>query len=42
MRRVIGDAGWPVTLHCAESVYSVEVNLDSVDTVTKPAAPQEK
>jgi RimJ/RimL family protein N-acetyltransferase len=31
MRRMISDAGWPVTQHRDGSVLSIEVNLDTVD-----------
>lgn len=34
MRRVIKDAGWPVTQHRDGSVVRVEVNLDDIDDVT--------
>lgn len=34
MRRVITDAGWPVTFHRDGSVFSIEVNLDTLEEGT--------
>ncbi len=31
MRRVLADAGWPITQHRDGSVVSVEMNLDDID-----------
>ena len=39
MRRVIADAGWPITQHRDGSVLSVEVNLDDIDDSAEMAAP---
>ena len=39
MRRVITDAGWPITQHRDGSVLSVEVNLDDIDDSAEMAAP---
>ncbi|HET7742974.1 MAG TPA: GNAT family N-acetyltransferase [Mycobacterium sp.] len=36
IRRVISDAGWPVTQHRDGSVLSVEVDLDSIDEQSYP------
>src|SRR6478735_7544 len=40
MRRVIMDAGWPVTQHRDGSVFSVEVNLDEMAKRMETTAPQ--
>jgi RimJ/RimL family protein N-acetyltransferase len=40
MRRVITDAGWPITLHSDGPVLRVEVNLDGIDDSAVTAAPQ--
>lgn len=36
MRRVISEAGWPVTQHLDGSILSVEVDLDAVDDGSPP------
>lgn len=40
MRRVIIDAGWPVTFHHDGSVVSIELNLDTLEDEPESAAPQ--
>jgi RimJ/RimL family protein N-acetyltransferase len=39
MRRVIADAGWPITQHRDGSVVSVEVGLDDIDDGAQSTAP---